>query len=156
MKISFHSFSDVITNSSEVIYVTVGKKTIELVKELINYFLENAGSEKRADDLFKFSTELDDGYVDRILDNIDAGEEELLPEDALELHRKDIKEEERHKIVRRLVDEGKIDASKYDNDYGYREDSVIITPKDNRYSKEALNITGWIRSAFDLEATRDG
>lgn len=55
-----HSFSDLITNSSSEIFINSNKKTIEVVKTLINYFLEKGGSSKKADDLFVFKIVSDD------------------------------------------------------------------------------------------------
>jgi len=150
MKLFIHSFSDVITNSSESIYISASEKSITLAKELIDYFLEEAGSDKTADDLFIFELKLDQAYVDRILDAIDENEEMVLPEDALQLFRKDIEEKERFEIVRRLVKEGKIDPDKYDSDISYREDALIIIPKDD--SKE-FNLASKFQRIFDISAT---
>jgi hypothetical protein len=95
MKLFLHSFNDVITNSSEVIYVCANDKSISLVKELINYFLKKAGSDKTADDLFTFELELDEAIVERILDEMAELEEYgLVGEAGKGLPRKELKEKQ--------------------------------------------------------------
>lgn len=53
--IPFHSFVDVITNSSTQIYVQAGDNTIKALKELIDNILKSGNSQATADDLFEFS-----------------------------------------------------------------------------------------------------
>lgn len=55
IKINFHSFIDVITNSSTEIYIQITDKTIDFIKNIINSSLKIAKSELTADDLFEFS-----------------------------------------------------------------------------------------------------
>jgi hypothetical protein len=153
MKLSFHSFSDVITNSSETVYMCPTEKTISMMKELINYFLEKAGSDKRADDLFTFELELDEAYVERILDDIDSNQLQNLVEEPEHLPHKELLQKQ-EEAVRKLVKEGKINADDYDNDYSFRADHLLIIPKDN--SKEVLDMTSKVFSIFNVEATRDG
>jgi len=148
MKLFIHSFSDVITNSSESIYVSANEKSIDLVKELINYFLQKAGSDKTADDLFTFELELDEAYVERILD--DKSEEQLESLSGKELPKMI---EELYETIRRLVKDGKIDPSNYDCNHSKREDSLIITPKDG--SKE-FDIASKLRSIFKISAIWNG
>jgi len=154
MKLSIHSFSDVITNSSESIYVSATEKSIVMVKELINYFLQKAGSDKKADDLFTFELILDEALVERILENIDDMKELPLPKEALKLFDKDLKEKEREEIIRELVKEGKIDPDNYSCDYSRREDSLIITPKNG--PEEELDLTARVRRIFDISAIMNG
>ena len=54
IRIPIHSFIDLITNSSTEIYIGTKEKTIEYAKEMIDKFLAEAGSDKKADDLFTF------------------------------------------------------------------------------------------------------
>jgi hypothetical protein len=56
-KIPFHSFVDVITNSSTEIYVAATQKTVSMFREIIDYTLAVAGSNKKCDDLLKLSVE---------------------------------------------------------------------------------------------------
>lgn len=51
--INTHSFVDVITNSSTEIFVTTHDKSVEMIKSIIDTFLEAAGSDKKADDICK-------------------------------------------------------------------------------------------------------
>lgn len=64
LKLNFHSFVDLITNSSTVIY-TYSDSCIGPVKELINEFLKLSESDKTADDMFYFWVFLED--TDRYL-----------------------------------------------------------------------------------------
>ena len=154
MKLSIHSFSDVITNSSESIYVSATEKSIVMVKELINYFLQKAGSDKKADDLFTFELILDEALVERILDEMDDDQlVNLVDKDFIDLHGKDLQEKQAEE-VRRLVKEGKIDPDSYSCDYSRREDSLIITPKDG--PEEELDLTAKVRSIFDISAIMNG
>lgn len=50
--IPVHSVIDVITNSSSEVFVTAHKKTIEIVKEIINVYLKDACYAETADELF--------------------------------------------------------------------------------------------------------
>jgi len=154
MKLFLHSFSDVITNSSETVYMCPTEKTISLMKELINYFLEKAGSEKRADDLFTFELELDEAYVERILDDMSEEEQEALVDEASKSLSLIEKSKKQNEAIIRLVKEGKINPDNYDSDCSYREDHLFIIPKDD--SKEVLDMTSKVFSIFNVEATRDG
>ncbi len=76
MILRFHSFIDVITNSSTSVYVSCHSKSIEFAKELINSILKEAGSDKVAGDLFTFKVykEDEDGDKKEIknLENIES------------------------------------------------------------------------------------
>ncbi len=52
IKVSIHSFIDVITNSSTEIYISTTSGAESRMYELINAFLKEAGSEKTAEDLY--------------------------------------------------------------------------------------------------------
>lgn len=64
IRIQLHSFVDVITNSSTVIYCQCNDKAVDSTKEMINEFLKVAGSDKTADDLFTFKLEKEDCYCE--------------------------------------------------------------------------------------------
>lgn len=55
IKISLHSFVDLITNSSSEVFVSSSDHTERMVKELIDKILKNAGTEKTCDELFNVS-----------------------------------------------------------------------------------------------------
>ena len=143
MRIFLHSFSDVITNSSEVIYICPTSKTIDAARKMINYFLKKAGSSKVADDLFTFKLELDEAYIERIIDDLG---------DSTDLC--DKPEEVQHEEIRKLVESGKINPSDYDIDGYFRQDHLIIIPRDD--SKDTLDLTSEVEKIFDIEASRDG
>ena len=73
--IPLHSFVDVITNSSTVIYTGVQENAIDAMKGIINEVLRAAGSEKTSDDLFEIS----------VLSREKIGEE-LLGREDIEAH----------------------------------------------------------------------
>ena len=154
MKLFIHSFSDVITNSSESIYISATEKSIVAVKEVINYFLQKAGSDKTADDLFTFELELDEAYVERILEDMGSLQKfDLVGESVENLSTKELEKKE-YEAIRKLVKEGKINPDNYDNDYSFREDHLLIIPKDN--SKEVFDMTLKVSKIFDIEAVRNG
>ena len=154
MKLFIHSFSDVITNSSESIYISATEKSIVAVKEVINYFLQKAGSDKTADDLFTFELELDEAYVERILEDMGSLQKfDLVGESVTNLSTKELEKKE-YETIRKLVKEGKINPDNYDNDYSFREDHLLIIPKDN--SKEVFDMTLKVSKIFDIEAVRNG
>ena len=55
LTINLHSFVDIITNSSTVIYTGVQDNAIDAMKGIINEVLRAAGSEKTSDDLYEIS-----------------------------------------------------------------------------------------------------
>jgi hypothetical protein len=69
LTIPFHSFVDVITNSSTQIYVKAGDNTIKALKELVDNILKSGNSQATADDLFEFSLEELDKYAQRAEDS---------------------------------------------------------------------------------------
>ena len=73
LKISLHSFIDVITNSSTSIYVMADKESVKTVKELINQILKKWGSDKKCDDLFEVNLVHDECYYER--EDYDSDEE---------------------------------------------------------------------------------
>jgi hypothetical protein len=66
LTIPFHSFVDVITNSSTQIYVKAGDNTIKALKELVDNILKSGNSQATSDDLFEISlAELDEYQQER-------------------------------------------------------------------------------------------
>lgn len=74
INISIHSLVDVITNSSTEIYISTHQKSIECLKELIDFILKASCSNKKVDELFEFEIinhslecdELSDCHYDQI------------------------------------------------------------------------------------------
>lgn len=58
--INLHSFVDLITNSSSEIFIDVGSKSVETIKELVNSLFKLGGSDLVFDDLFNIYTEVMD------------------------------------------------------------------------------------------------
>lgn len=50
--IPFHSFVDLITNSSTEIYILASESTIKFIKQLVDNILTEGGSTKTFDDMF--------------------------------------------------------------------------------------------------------
>ena len=50
--IPIHSFVDLITNSSSEVFVSASEKTIGVVKNLVQVFLNQSGNTKTVDELF--------------------------------------------------------------------------------------------------------
>ena len=67
--IKIHSFVDVITNSSTVIYVQSTESTIKTAKELIEKLLKAAGVTKSVDELFDIYIKRDEDYFDEDTDS---------------------------------------------------------------------------------------
>jgi hypothetical protein len=75
LKFKFHSFVDVITNSSTVIYTY--QNSVEQAKELVEKMLKLAGiTDKTADDIFYYGVFCDD---DRYFNHYNDEESEELP-----------------------------------------------------------------------------
>ena len=77
ISINFHSFVDIITNSSTVIYTYVGN--VDAVKEFINEILAGVDADVTADDLYEFKVALADSAAEGIVDNILDDEDEDNP-----------------------------------------------------------------------------
>lgn len=54
IKIYYHSFVDLITNSSSVVYVNATESTVQAIKDVVNSILKLSNSKLTADDLFEF------------------------------------------------------------------------------------------------------
>jgi hypothetical protein len=60
IRINYHSFVDLITNSSTEIYISCHTKSVEYLKELIDSLLKASGSDKKAEELFDFKITKED------------------------------------------------------------------------------------------------
>ena len=148
VKIKFHSFVDVITNSSTVIY-TYQSGAIEPVKEVINEMLKLQGIDKKADDLFYFGAFCEE--------DIYTESEECPFKD------KDYKKNEKDMI--QLIDDilmGKKEQPEWmneaegeDSDGFAQSSSLHIKPKEKKHQHLAELLLKFLNSA-ENEATRDG
>jgi hypothetical protein len=152
MKIRIHSFSDVITNSSEMLYIAISDKGVKSLKELINFILRKAGSDKTADDLFTFRSDIDEDYYNEIWEHI-IDNDELIPEDVYEqydsLSTYKEKEEFENKHIKELIDQGKINPHEILNRDTYEPDSIsygpslLLIPKDD--DEKSLDMMNTLR-----------
>lgn len=63
IRINVHSFVDVITNSSTEIYMNPSGSAKKMMYNLINTFIAEAGSDKKAEDLYDIETSGEDLIV---------------------------------------------------------------------------------------------
>jgi len=77
LRLSFHSIVDVITNSSSVVYTSCTSSTIEHMKEIVNSILKAGGSDKVADDLYKFKIVPSENAQERAMNYIDSHPESV-------------------------------------------------------------------------------
>ena len=151
-QIKLHSITDLITNSSTVIF-TYSDGTIKPLKEMVNEMLKTFNTDKTFDEVFDAVVLNEDWYTYR---------------DYFEEHNNDYPEGiDENTDFEKLYDEvasGKIEKpiwfdeveeAETRHDY-YRENNVLcIIPKDEKYAKTAKLIEAFLYST-DHEATRDG
>ena len=81
--LSIHSFVDLITNSSSETYITASDKTINVVKDIIKLFLENANVATPVDELFDvelvYTSEEYDKVKDMYVEEEREGTNECVP-----------------------------------------------------------------------------
>lgn len=153
MLIRIHSLTDLITNSSTVIF-TYHSNTIDSLKGLINEILDLIGESKRCDELFKMGV---------VCEDWDQYSEYLEDPDFPEL--KDMSNVDLNKIIsgieqgndpppwfERLNNE----ALQSENYLGYMaSQSIYLVPLDPKYKGLAQKIINFL-NAPQYEATRDG
>jgi len=111
MLVKIHSFVDVITNSSTIIYTQFKESAIQDSYEMINEILKLGGSDKKAEDLFDISIY---PCLDNVYDIIgDMDEEEI---DDL-----DISEEDKKLL---LLSHTKYDEMEYDDYMEWQEENL--------------------------------
>ena len=111
MLVKIHSFVDVITNSSTIIYTQFKESAIQDSYEMINEILKLGGSDKKAEDLFDISIS---PCLDNVYDIIgDMDEEEI---DDL-----DISEEDKKLL---LLSHTKYDEMEYDDYMEWQEENL--------------------------------
>ena len=159
MRIIVHSISDVITNSSEVIYIATCDKGVSYLKELMNKLLKMGGSDKTADDLFEFKIEPDEYFYerawDRLCDNEEIDEKTLKKYDDYLSEKKYKEADEFMKMtLKDMLDQDKIKVEDYEDDYGYPRNNLILIPKD--INQQVIDMTKEMQAIFNIEAMRDG
>lgn len=128
IKISYHSFIDMITNSSTMVYVECHAKTKEFLFEFIDSLLKIAGSNKKAEDLFVVKIKRDCFYNY----NTDT-----------ELYDVDIE-----------FDRDGNRTDDYQDDDNFEDHVLFLIPKDS--TQEVINIMKSIKKIFNIEASYDG
>jgi hypothetical protein len=159
LRINLHSISDVITNSSEVIYIATSNKGVSYLKELMNKLLKMGGSDKTADDLFEFKIEPDEYFFerawDRLCDNGEIDKEIVKRHDDYQSDKKWKEANEFMKMtIRDMLDKGKIKEEDFEDDYGYPRNNLILIPKG--INQQVIDMTKEMQAIFNIEATRDG
>jgi len=150
LEIPVHSVVDVITNSSTVIYVQATDSTIKLAKELIDSILKVANSDKTADDLFEFSIEPGEGWLD---DRID----EYMEEHEIEFegeYGSDKYKRQHDEIAKKIIEEHDDGDTKYEDYNGWYDNRLIIKSKgEDRFT---LDLTEKVKRIFEIDGERDG
>lgn len=154
-----HSFVDVITNSSTVIYVSINQseKTIEKIKEFINKILIASESNKTFDDLFYIKTTFNDikDIKDRLADYTDIRDNiiNLLNEEQKNDY-KLIDEMVDKKIDELFEEHNSVELEKYirelKEEYGLIEQTLIIYRKDN--NEEIINLLELVNLICDIDS----
>jgi DNA mismatch repair ATPase MutS len=154
-----HSFVDVITNSSTVIYVSINQseETIEKIKEFINKILIAGESNKTFDDLFYIKTTFNDieDIKDRLADYTDIRDNiiNLLNEEQKNDY-KLIDEMVDKKIDELFEEHNSVELEKYirelKEEYGPIEQTLIIYRKDN--NEEIINLFELVNLICDIDS----
>lgn len=154
-----HSFVDVITNSSTVIYVSINQseKTIEKIKEFINKILIASESNKTFDDLFytKITFKNIEDIKDRLADYTD------IRDNIIDLLNKEQKND--YKLIDEMVDKkidelfqehNSVELEKYmselNEECGLIEQTLIIYRKDN--NEEIINLLELVNLICDIDS----
>jgi len=162
-----HSFVDVITNSSTVIYVAGTKSSGTYMHELINTILKESGSDKKSEDLFEFTVTPNydywqDTFTDQIAQNwIDEEDEEMLEKYDIPKNWEELDWKENEKIAKRVFAKAMAEDDEsvlkyeggYDNDW-YNKDNLVMTSKVN--DEFSLELTQKMRGIFEIDGGRDG
>ena len=117
MKISIHSFTDLITNSSTTIF-TYSDNSLEACREMIDEFFKALGVDKKCDDVFNLVVTMDSYSYTEYMDDEEEDDEEDEDEDEDEGSEEEEEEEEsvdEKSIAKTVKDvqEGKIAKPKW-------------------------------------------
>ena len=153
IKIKLHSFTDLITNSSTVIFTYSDGSEVAL-KEMVEEFFKSFGVDKKFDEVFKTVVLCDDSY--RYSEYLDKFDDEDYPEGIT-------KDTDIDQLYRDVAS-GKVEKPEWfntveeeENDYDYFAPStdLYIIPLSTEYEPLAKAIRGFLYSTSH-EATRDG
>lgn len=161
--LSPHSFVDLITNSSSVVYISAHKSSIDTLHELVDSILAIDKSSLKSRDLFIIEIE---PPVREIEDAI------LRPEryyyiDILDYISNELGEDFKKFLIREVQDKGKLSSKTIeklktfdwgwkDEEHGYHFSTVLrVTPK-NSSSKAAAALLSNLSSLFAVNARYEG
>jgi len=152
IKIPYHSFIDVITNSSTEIYVSADKQSIEMAKEFIDGLLKIAGSDKTFDDLFEAKVEIGyacdywDDYKEYILDELNV---KWLDDDDNEI--KEVVDEYYKKLENSDPEIIEVFSKMVEDDCErFMDSTIVLTTKND--DKETIDLASKFRSIFSIDS----
>lgn len=150
IKLTYHSFIDVITNSSTSIFSTVAGTAISTVGDLVNNLLKIANSDLTFDDLFTIEI-IDDSSDERRKDKM----YKIFKNELVDLFGIDCQEfiDDKFNEIKKL--DKKPDWWNIDYDYDeFEENSIKVTAKSgNKNSELVANILSNLEELFCVEAS---
>jgi hypothetical protein len=173
MKIHFHSITDLITNSSTVIYTYSGA-SVQACKDMVDEIFNSLGVDKKCDDVFILTVLSDDDVYEEWIDNNEDDEEDDEEDDG-EDEEDDGEDDGTDEIednacgvginIKELTNDiihGRAEKPEWmksaedNNCDGYPNDTTLhIVAKDPKFEKLAKLVVDFLYST-DHEATRDG
>lgn len=150
IRIRVHSFCDIITNSSTTIFVTTHGKSIQMLKEFIDYLLKNAGSTMKAEDVFNFRIDPDEDWLEDEFEGLKEVDPELTKKIAMaQASKKGVWDQVRKLKTNYVLEKILNNEIEVPNTGELREDTLMIIPKNN--TKDAKSVTEVIRQIFEIE-----
>jgi hypothetical protein len=147
MKIQLHSMTDLITNSSTVIY-TYSDSSEAALRVMIDEIFKVFGINKTCDDVFNLSVTLEEDYL--YSERFHALDNGNIPEELQNMHSNDL-DKKIQEIVNK-VKNGEIEKPNWmaeveNKDYDYtRSTTLNITPKAPEYQKLATMVKNFLYS----------
>lgn len=157
MKIKLHSMTDLITNSSTVIY-TYSDASLGACKDMIDEIFRVSGVDKKCDDVFSLSIRPDN--YDRYHDALDELDKEDVPAELRGLSWKDL--DDGIEVFLDKISLGEIPKPQWVKDvengrnYDYKTSTTLnILPKSPEYAKLAELVSNFLYST-NHEASYNG
>jgi len=155
MLIRFHSFTDLITNSSSTVYIYLTEKTEEVIKDLVRLLLSRNGSNETFDSLFSIEHLTGEGtheydFYENIYDieSIDGDWE------ALEKAKNEA--EDKLAYLKKYAEEHGHSSFEDENYHEYDYASTLKITAKHPKDAAAAKILSSLRSLFEYEAVFDG
>jgi len=126
VKLPLHSLIDVITNSSTEIFVH-SEKSVQPAKDLLQELLKMEGSDKKVDDVFEISIE-----IERLEEYF-----EYYAEDDFEEELDGLNYKEKHAKLKEIAEEVKSGKRQLPDDFEnyHVETMLVVKTKDKKYQK---------------------